>query len=384
MLIEEELVSFVLLCIALAYTIFREVHQIINAGLTYVTSLWNWFDLLFIFLSIFSMSMMLHLVGGASPSTFDEETNREIILITSSIAWANLLFFIRSIFLPFAVFVSGLLGVFRKLIPFTLGVMIILFAFAQLYVTENVGTPECNDGERGDLCLFDSAFLKVYGMFVGGIDISELSNTPSMLIISAMFGFIVVILLLNIVIAIVSDEWSEVYTVGELHYWRNRLDFLAEVKHFDRTFACFTGSRETNNIHSSKGKVGTISRMPHNVVEKICQLLWPRPDFWGHFDHIIERVLSTKPLYGSFLWQFQNEWENAELLKRIVMSIKAIFLILFFSVVCMLWFVAGVLSFGIFWPKSMRRFLLGHFIESDAPDKEEQSSPTTKNQARNG
>ena len=50
MLIDEERVSFILLCIALVYTIIREVHQMFNTGLAYVTSLWNWFDLLFIIL----------------------------------------------------------------------------------------------------------------------------------------------------------------------------------------------------------------------------------------------------------------------------------------------------------------------------------------------
>ncbi len=85
-------------------------------------------------------------------------------------------------------------------------------------------------------------------------------------------------------------------------------------------------------------------------------------DFWGHFDHIIDRVMSTKPLYGSFLWQFQNEWEGAGGCHRVKISVKAILLILFFSLACVFWFVAGVLSFGIFWPKSMRRFLLGHFV----------------------
>ncbi len=164
------------------------------------------------------------------------------------------------------------------MIPFTVGVTIILCAFAQLYVTENAGTQECsayynNNGEIADLCVFDSAFLKVYGMFVGGIEIGELSNTPSMLIISAMFGFIVAILLLNIVIAIVSDKWAEVYEDGELHYWSNRLDFLAEVKSFDRTFKCIIGcGKRTTTTQNPNSKSWT-----NEVVVRICRMLWPRP-----------------------------------------------------------------------------------------------------------
>ncbi len=157
------------------------------------------------------------------------------------------------------------------MIPFTVGVTIILCAFAQLYVIENAGAQECraynNNGEISDLCHFDSAFLKVYGMFVGGIDIGELSSTPSMLIISALFGFIVVILLLNIVIAIVSDRWSEIYYYGELFYWRNRFYFLAEeMKSFDRMFQCIIGCGKTNS-----------KSWTNEVVVRICRMLWPRP-----------------------------------------------------------------------------------------------------------
>ncbi len=124
-LLDEERVSFILLCIALGYTIFREVHQMINTGLAYITSPWNWFDVLFIVLSTFSLCVMLQLGGegvGVNSSasenglfTFDDAGRiRQLILVTSAIAWANLLFFIRSIFLPFAVFVSGLIGVVSK------------------------------------------------------------------------------------------------------------------------------------------------------------------------------------------------------------------------------------------------------------------------------
>ncbi len=109
-LLDEERVSFILLCIALVYTIFRELHQMKCIGLAYVTSPWNWFDLLFIVLSLCTLLQL----GGANLFTFDTGTRRELILITSAVAWANLLFFIRSIFLPFAVFVSGLIGVVSK------------------------------------------------------------------------------------------------------------------------------------------------------------------------------------------------------------------------------------------------------------------------------
>ena len=75
-------------------------------------------------------------------------------------------------------------------------------------------------------------------------------------------------------------------------------------------------------------------------------------------------------MYGSFLWQFRSEWERegAGHCQKVKMFAKGILLILFFLLVCILWFVAGVLSFGILWPKSMRRFLLGHFIaQGDSP-----------------
>ena len=162
------------------------------------------------------------------------------------------------------------------MIPFSIGVVIILVAFAQIYVIENVAQGLCDGDDIGDLCQFSSAMKTMYDMFLDGISMSDMSETPAMFVISAVFGFIVTILLLNIVIAIVSSKWNQVYDLGALHYWRNRLGILAEVKGIESTFGCFCS-------------VDVPRDPPHDViVAHICRLLWPRsgkyiPSYFSHY-----------------------------------------------------------------------------------------------------
>jgi len=41
---------------------------------------------------------------------------------------------------------------------------------------------------------------------------------------------------------------------------------------------------------------------------------------------------------------------------------------MFFTIMCAFWFVAGVMTCGLFWPSSMRRYFFGHTIVTDVED----------------
>jgi len=365
-----------LLMVGLLYNLVREVNQVVATGLSWIGSPWNWFDVSCIVLTFSAAIDML--------SQGDPEENRTLLLITVVLLWSKLLLFLRSTILPFAIFVNGLLETFKTLTPFTFGVVIVLCAFANLYVIEGYGKYQCagenseSDSESStSFCGYSSAFQEVYSMFVGGIEIQELSLTNEMFVISGVFGYLVTILLLNIVIAIVSDSWAKVYEEGKVYFWFNRLEFLSEMKGYEYIKEKISKrSAASEDVVDEKAPVDVMSNNtdtqeddsgqpclnldPYGAVVKICNLLWPRPDFWGHFDHIIDRVCSTKPLYGSFLWQFLYEWKQADgnTRKRLIMGAKGVCLIVFFGLVLFLWFIAGLLTFGLLWPHSIRRKIL--------------------------
>ena len=48
-----------------------------------------------------------------------------------------------------------------------------------------------------------------------------------------------------------------------------------------------------------------------------------------------------------------------------LMSIKGICLVVFFFFASTIWFVGGVLTCGLFWPKSMRKVLFGHHTSQE-------------------
>ena len=118
--------------------------------------------------------------------------------------------------MPYAVFVTGIMKIMWDLIPFILVCTSLLFAFGQMYMLNSIGHGRCpidydaSAEGSNEFCSLNYSLFKTYGLFVGGIDIEDYADNPLMLGISIVFGYLITIILLNVVIAIVSDSWGKV------------------------------------------------------------------------------------------------------------------------------------------------------------------------------
>ena len=86
-----------------AYLLMREAIQARNEGMNWLIDLWNWLDMTNIVLVAMSVTLMR--------SDSESMTTRYVVMITGAIVWMMMLSFLRLTFLPFSVFVNGVINV---------------------------------------------------------------------------------------------------------------------------------------------------------------------------------------------------------------------------------------------------------------------------------
>ncbi len=205
------------LSITIGHMIFREITDVLTAQARWF-SIWNIFDSVTIFLLVASV---IRMSLGQTDGNF-----ATLVVITTGFIWMDAIFFLRSTFISFAVFVSGIFKIIKDLVPFFVVSIFVLTAFAQMFLLEHIANDRCGsdagtqesrylrnaDGGNttGTLCTLEDSFYVMYGLFVGGIEIEDYSETALMGGIAVFFGFLVAIILLNVVIAILSNSWDDV------------------------------------------------------------------------------------------------------------------------------------------------------------------------------
>ena len=102
-------------------------------------------------------------------------------------------------------------------------------------------------------------------------------------------------------------------------------------------------------------------------LDNICWHFWVR-EYWSNFDSIIDRVTTEE--YGGLSWQFRYDYKRAKCrMERARMVAKTCTLLLIFWSVVLVWFIAGLLTAGMFWPIPIRRFIFGQYIIEEKTDK---------------
>ena len=80
----------------------------------------------------------------------------------------------------------------------------------------------------------ESYYFQSLELFLGGgFDVNGPSKIAT--VTSTIFAFVIGILLLNILIAVISSEFTKVVANGTSAFWRNRLNFLVEIHY---TLSC--------------------------------------------------------------------------------------------------------------------------------------------------
>jgi hypothetical protein len=146
----------------------------------------------------------------------DPDIKRTLLTMAGALLIAQFTFFLRSTFLPFARFVGGLTTIFATLIPFFIVSALLLLAFAYGFFIQ---------GDNDACPNITECYAWTLGGFFSG---SDETNT----VLDVLFGVIAIVVLLNVVIAIVSEAWETAQERALNLFWKFRLEFLSEARFF--------------------------------------------------------------------------------------------------------------------------------------------------------
>jgi len=222
--------------------------------------------------------------------------------------------------------------VIRNLLTFLVSLMIVLLAFAGAFALVFQGTRTCNGTEDNSLyttekngmdskfCTFRESLVTAYFMLLGQIGPEETDDSIIGKWIYAIFMFIVVILLTNVLIAIVTESYNHIKaSKAQQVFWYNRFAFICEVDAIAEVLP------------------------KHKCFERFMD--------WSHRT-----------------WRIWNDFRNEEIeyVTDSTLSIDSflsgiLFLVTYFLV--FLWLIAGLVSLGLLWPPQVRKFIFGYNFE---------------------
>ena len=190
-----------------------------------------------------------------------------------------------------------------------------------MYFKSAYDTDACLSDVR-DFCVYKEAFLKVYVMFIGGVDGSLLQpdSDDNLFWITIFYGFLFAIVMLNVLVAVIFDAWGRVSPYGRRFYWAYRHEFLIET------------SGDSVGLRSSflESWDNHLSSMIQRFVERPAE--------------VSALPLSSEKLSGIVLYVYE---------------------FLYLS----LWFFLGLLSASLFWPREFRKAIFS--LADEVPDEEE-------------
>jgi hypothetical protein len=256
------------LYIGAIYFLGREITQMISVRtqttvFAYLADLENLLNLSFVFLITYYSILMQTGMGN-------DQRFRTGATFTLGISYCQVLAYLKSILIEFAVFVSGVVYVSSRLMAFMVCLMITLMMFGQMWYTLFRQSPICQEAaaaeqeatvnitdnvpmddvywyddivvedEEPDSCepsLDDPfctnlwwSFYKAFTMMRGEIDDTMFYWNPLALVLFLIFFFVEMIILLNILIAIITDLYGVVTNErAAIVFWSNRLAFITDM-----------------------------------------------------------------------------------------------------------------------------------------------------------
>lgn len=245
----------------------REITQMVSVrqqttAIAYLLDPENMLNLAFIFMTIYYTILML-------TGTGDDKSFRNGAAITLGLQYLQVLAYLKSILIEFAVFVSGVVYVTTRLVAFVVCLLITVMMFAQIWYTifrqssecafaameeEEVNVNETMPMPTDDMYYYVDepaeevpedcepsidypfcasmwwAFYKTFTMMLGEIDDTIFYWNTLSLVLFCIFFFVEVILLLNILIAIITDLYTVISNErAAIVFWSNRLSFVSVV-----------------------------------------------------------------------------------------------------------------------------------------------------------
>ena len=229
------LISTAILCMSVSYFGTKTVHAMIakyalsqNLFWNDALSFWNIVDTLPLVMvllcsvavdSALRMNMNSDMEGNVIPFYL-----RSAVAITTPFLWLRILAFVKVRNKQLATFILCSIEIIRDIKWFLLVLFAAMASFAQMWVTLTF-----ESGQTEDSQYYIAGYIKAYTMMLGDLDSDALQTHPLITMIFVLYTFGVTIVLLNILIAIVSDSYQNTYVSSKMMLGKARIMFVSEM-----------------------------------------------------------------------------------------------------------------------------------------------------------
>lgn len=331
----------------------RELIRMRSQGGHYFWEIWTWIELSNISLLTVSTVSFMSL---ADRTVEGNDINRNLLIATSTMAILQLTFFLRTTFVPFARFVGGLTLIFQTLIPFFIvsGLLLLAFAYGFRVSHNDAGCLANCEEDACDMCQASLGqwYYWVLGGFFSGADSTD---SPTL---DLLFGVTAIIILLNVVIAIVSDAWEVSSLQSQALFWKFRLEFLSESRLFT-----YMEKRTCKGSHFARLSQ-FIDQIPDIKIaddapwaQKPLSVMKSKEEYYRPEDYfksdLARKIRKGHSLRAEMYW-IKMDGGNATFCLKCTAIMKWLLLSVLYCLLIML----GMLTGGWFWPKNFRRRVL--------------------------
>ena len=142
---------------------------------------------------------------------------------------------------------------------------LVVIAFSQMFFIAGTAVCDYSEGSNQEWqCSARSSLFQSFGMFLSTeydfMTWENDSNKSMLETIAFMFAVVVGILLLNILIAVVNNEFTKVSEASENAFWTTRLDIMVEVNEIRNFVLSFCSSNNNNNVSEEKKENSSIKK----------------------------------------------------------------------------------------------------------------------------
>jgi len=377
------------LVICWVWILFRELLQISSTSLKrYVTEASNWVDLL-------QISFILRTILDLSYDEVDNDARMGTPITAMCISWFALIFELSNVWFPLATFVTAFVEILIELVPFLFTTILIFMMFAHAFRAQyngeeclNLGSEELSSEYPWTSCsTLLQSYLKAFNMFLTTANWNFDEQQGGTL--TFLYAFIISVLLLNIIIAIVSNKFTDVQNTATKVFWEHRLSLITEIEPL-WNFASTLHALLQENPTDERGKRFSFLEKSSAHDVRSNQKLQDFLDWWfSPVNREVQQHFLTTRLY---IYYRYSVWEDiiypGAVFERIVLglkyeekkqSVRLSFFIKFVKITSYLLFVlyafimiiivvCGWLSFGLLFPKSMKEKMFHVRIKTEIND----------------
>lgn len=201
----------------------------------YLWSFWNVTDILSTMLTLVSV-VVIRVINSEFLDLSNIQSTRVLLAISTGLLWLRVLSLLKTLNIHLATFVLAIIQITRDILWFCVILAVVVASFSQMFYTLLL-PPSCATAESSneESCYKGEYYLRTFtillGDFGGYFARSSFTTVFSVFLI-VFFSFMVVIVLLNVLIAIVSDSYEKCLIRSHHLFGRARVMLIAELVSF--------------------------------------------------------------------------------------------------------------------------------------------------------